>query len=89
MNNLVIISRIIAYYCMFYTAVKLYAVVFANAAVWPNLILSLPLILFAVIGFIQMKRSRYSWSYVIAGVIGITLLRYFESDLMELLAQYF
>lgn len=54
-----------------------------------NLILAMPYLLFAVWGGIMMKKEDYHWAYVIAGVVVISLVRYFERDWMQALNHYF
>ncbi|MFD1095406.1 hypothetical protein [Salegentibacter chungangensis] len=87
-RNLVLISKIIFFYSIFYVIMKLIAV-FKGAWPEPNLILMLPYLLFALIGGYMMKTDKYHWAYVIAGVIVISLVRYFEKDWMVALHQYF
>lgn len=85
---LVLISKIIFFYSVFYVIMKIIAV-FGGAWLKPNLILSLPYLAFAVVGGIMVKRNSYHWAYVIAGVILISIVRYYEQDWMLQLHNYF
>jgi hypothetical protein len=68
---------------------KLIAVIFQGAWPIPNLILALPYVVFAVVGANMMKQDRYSWIYVIAGVIVISVIRYYEMQWIVQMQQYF
>lgn len=59
---------------------KIIAILFQNLWAIPNLILTLPYILFAVIGGLLIKKKRYSWIYVIIGALVISLIRYYEAE---------
>ena len=85
---LVLISKIIFFYSIFYVIMKLIAM-FQGAWVIPNLILSLPYLVFAVVGGFMVKRNSYHWAYVIAGAILISIVRYYEQEWMLQLHEYF
>lgn len=85
---LVLISKIIFFYSIFYVIMKVIAV-FGDAWVLPNLILSLPYLVFAVVGGFMVKKDNYHWAYVIAGVILISIVRYYEQEWMVQLHEYF
>jgi len=68
---------------------KIIAILFENAWPIPNLILALPFLIFAIIGGLMMKKETYSWIYVIAGVLVISVLRYYEAAWMVSLHEYF
>ncbi|MDR5590774.1 hypothetical protein [Christiangramia sp. SM2212] len=85
---LVLISKIIFFYSIFYVVMKIIAI-FDDARVIPNLILSLPYLVFAVVGGFMVKRNSYHWAYVIAGVILISIVRYYEREWMINLHEYF
>lgn len=85
---LVLISKIIFFYSLFYVVMKLVAA-FRGFMVSANLILALPYIVFAILGGWMLKNNRYYWAYVIAGVIVISAVRYFEQDWMIALENYF
>lgn len=87
-RNLILISKIIFFYSIFYVIMKLIAVM--RGAWWEaNLILSLPYLVFALIGAYMLKSGKYYWAYVIAGIIVISIVRYFEKEWMMALHQYF
>ncbi|WP_242670081.1 hypothetical protein [Gramella sp. KN1008] len=85
---LVLISKIIFFYSIFYVVMKILAI-FQGAWLIPNLILSLPYAIFAVIGGFMVKRNSYHWAYVIAGAIVISVIRYYEQEWMVHLHNYF
>ncbi|QYA25830.1 hypothetical protein G3I01_10020 [Gramella sp. MT6] len=85
---LVLISKIIFFYSIFYVIMKILAM-FQGAWVMPNLILSLPYLVFAVVGGFMVKRNSYHWAYVIAGAILISIVRYYEQEWMLQLHNYF
>lgn len=87
-RNLILISKIIFFYSIFYMIMKLIAVM--RGAWWEaNLILSLPYLIFTLIGAYMLKTGKYYWAYVIAGIIVISLVRYYEKEWMLALHQYF
>lgn len=88
-NLKALISKIILFYSIFYVIMKLIAVIFQNAWPAPNLILAIPYIIFAVIGWIMLKKETFSWFYVIAGILVISLIRYYETEWMVGIQQYF
>lgn len=88
-NLKALISKIILFYCVFYGVMKLIAVFFQGAWPLPNLIMAIPFIVFAVIGGLMLKRDTYSWIYVVAGVIVISIVRYYELEWVQQLQLYF
>ena len=89
-NNLkAIISKIILFYSVFFVVMKIIAILFENAWPIPNLILTIPFLIFAIIGGLMLKRDSYSWIYVIAGILVISVLRYYEAAWMVSLHEYF
>lgn len=88
-NFKVIISKIIVFYSVFYVVMKLIAILFEDAWALPNLILAIPFLLFALIGGLLMKKETYSWLYVIAGVLVISAIRYYEAQWVVSLHEYF
>ncbi|WP_240472139.1 hypothetical protein [Christiangramia echinicola] len=85
---LVLISKIIFFYSIFYVIMKILAI-FQGAWMIPNLILSIPYLVFAIVGGIMVKRNSYHWAYVIAGAILISVVRYYEKEWMIQLHEYF
>lgn len=88
-NLKALVSKIILFYSVFYVVMKLIAILFQGAWPIPNLILALPYVIFAIIGWRMLKTNTYSWIYVIAGIIIISLIRYYEMDWQVDLQQYF
>ncbi len=88
-NFKALISKIILFYSIFYVIMKLIAVLFQNAWPIPNLLFTLPYIVFALLGWRMMKTEQFSWIYVIAGVIVISVIRYYEMEWMVAIQQYF
>lgn len=84
-----LISKIILFYSFFYIAMKIIAIVFQGAWAIPNLILTIPFIVFAIIGWVMLKREHYSWIYVIAGVLIISVVRYYEMEWVVDIHNYF
>lgn len=78
-RNLVIITRVILIYSFFFMAIKAFAI-FKGAWLEANLILCLPFLLLAAVGLYLNKSKRYSWIYVVLGILVIGLVRYFERD---------
>ena len=87
-RNLVLISKIIFFYSIFYIIMKIIAI-FGGAWILPNLVLCIPYAVFAAIGAYMLKTEKYNWAYVIAGVIVISIVRYYEREWMLALQQYF
>jgi len=85
---LVLISKIIFFYSVFFVVMKVIAV-FQGAGVIPNLILAVPYLIFGVVGGYMVKFHKYHWAYVIAGVLLISALRYYEVEWMLQLKEHF
>ena len=88
-NFKVIISKIIVFYSVFYVIMKLIAILFEGAWALPNLVLALPFLLFAIIGGYLMKKEVFSWVFVVAGVLVISAIRYYEAQWVIALHEYF
>lgn len=88
-NFKALLSKIILFYSIFYVIMKLIAVVFQKAWPIPNLLFTIPYIIFAVVGWRMMKSEQFSWVYVITGVIVISVIRYYEMEWMVAIQQYF
>lgn len=88
-NLKALISKIILFYSVFYVVMKIIAILFEGVWVVPNLILTIPYIIFAVVGYVMIKRNHYSWIYVVAGVFVISLVRYYEMDWLVGMNEYF
>jgi len=83
-----LLSKVILFYSVFYIVMKVFAVLFENVWVLPNLILAIPFLIFAIIGGMMLKRNNYSWIYVIAGILVISLIRYYEAEWVVTLHEY-
>lgn len=88
-NLKALVSKIILFYSIFYVVMKLIAILFQGAWPIPNLILAIPFVIFAAIGWRMLKQNSYSWIYVIAGIVIISVIRYYEMDWQVDLQQYF
>ncbi len=88
-NIKALISKIILFYSIFYVVMKLIAVLFQNAWPVPHLIFAIPYVIFAAIGWIMLKNNSFSWIYVIAGVLVISMVRYFEMEWIVAIQQFF
>lgn len=88
-NLKALISKIILFYSVFYVIMKLIAVIFQNAWPIPNLILAIPYVIFAAVGWVMVRKNTFSWIYVIAGILVISVIRYFEMEWMVGIQQYF
>ncbi|ETN97001.1 hypothetical protein SAMN04487906_2723 [Zhouia amylolytica] len=86
MKSLIIITKIVAFYCLFYAGVKVFGV-FQGMWLVPNLFIALILLINAALGFIIIKRNSYNWWYAIIGVVFISALRYYESEVSNYLYQ--
>lgn len=81
------LSRIIFFYSVFYIVIKIVAVG-KGEALLPQLILVLPFLLLAGLGYWHEKNKQYKWWYVIVGIIVISAIRFYETDLLEMLNTY-
>lgn len=77
-----IICKIIFFYSLFFVIMKVIAI-FKGAVMLPNLLLSIPFLVFAAVGFHIDRNKRYSWLYVILGVLVISATRYYEFELLQ------
>lgn len=87
-RNLIIITKIITYYSIFYIGVKAYGI---YTGMWflPNLIIIGILGILALIGWIIIRTKKYNWIYGITGIIVVTLLRVYEIRLINYLYEHF
>ncbi|APG59950.1 hypothetical protein [Christiangramia salexigens] len=85
---LVLISKIIFFYSVFYVIMKILAILQGSWLV-PNLILSLPYLVLGIVGGIIVKKNTYNWLYVIAGALLISVVRYYEQEWVVALHNYF
>lgn len=78
-RNLVIITKIILIYSIFFIVMKL-VIIFGGAWLVPNLLLIIPFLILGIISAIQVKRENYSWWFVGIGAAVIILTRIYESQ---------
>ncbi|MCC8360509.1 hypothetical protein [Salinimicrobium sediminilitoris] len=78
-RNLVILTKIILIYSIFYIVMKT-VIIFGGAWLWPNLLLMLPYLILGMIAAIQVKRETYSWWLVGIGAAVIILTRVYETS---------
>lgn len=78
-RNLVIITKIILFYSIFYVGLKLF-IIFRGAWVAPNLVLALPFLLLAIVSGIIVSKNKYSWLFAGVGAAAIILTRIYESQ---------
>ena len=71
--------KIVLFYTVFYVVMK-GIVILQGAWLWVNLLLSLPFILLAGLGWYLNGKQNYSWVFIVLGILVISLVRYFESD---------
>lgn len=80
-RNLVILTKIILFYSLFYILMK-FIFIFQGYWLFPNLVLMLPFIGLAIISGLQVKKEQYSWLFVAIGAALIILIRVYEADLV-------
>ncbi|XLS28191.1 hypothetical protein ACJD0Z_13390 [Flavobacteriaceae bacterium M23B6Z8] len=87
-RNLIIITKIIAFYCLFYMAVKIYGI---YTGMWflPNVIIIGLLGLLGIAGWFIIWKKRYNWAFAIIGAFIIVLLRIYEARLVNYLYENF
>lgn len=76
-----IICKIIFFYSLFFVIMKIIAI-FKGAVMLPNLLMAIPFLILTAIGFYIDRRNKYSWIYVIIGIIVISTIRYYEPQLL-------
>lgn len=79
LRNLVIITKIILFYSIFFVGMKLF-IILQGAWLIPNIILSLPFLVLAMISGYIVKVESYSWLFVFVGTAIIILMRIYETE---------
>lgn len=79
-RNLVILTKIILFYSIFYIFMKAVVVIFGEAWAVPNILLSLPYVILALISWWQVKQEEFSWLFVFIGAAVIILTRIYETQ---------
>ena len=77
-RNLVIITKIILFYSIFYIFMKI-VILFQDAWLVPNLLLMVPFLLLGIIAGWQVKKEKYSWIFVFVGAAVVILTRIYET----------
>jgi hypothetical protein len=77
-RNLVILTKIILIYSIFFIFMKA-VVIFGGAWLVPNLLLMLPFLILGTVAGIQIKREKYSWWLVGIGAAAIIIIRVNET----------
>ncbi|HLS31291.1 MAG TPA: hypothetical protein VK021_10570 [Flavobacteriaceae bacterium] len=80
----IIVNRIIYFYSFFYVLVKVVSAFQAKRAV-PFLMVALPFLILTVIGFKIERSKNYSWVYIVVGIILISVMRYYETEIIDFL----
>lgn len=74
----VVVCKIIFFYSIFYMVMKVIAIVFENKSVKVNLLLCIPCLFLAIGGAYLERTKKYTWLYVIVGVLSISVIRFYE-----------
>lgn len=77
-----VVSKIIYLYSLFFVVLKV-IVVFKGAAFLPHFLIALPFLIFAIAGIYFERINRYSWVYVVLGLVVVSAVRYYELDLLQ------
>ena len=85
-RNLVILTKIILFYSLFYAFLKL-VVIIRGGWLWPNLLLVMPFFILFAFGLKQVRNETYSWFFVTLGAAVIVLVRIYEAQLVYWLQQ--
>ncbi|GHA39608.1 hypothetical protein GCM10007103_21220 [Salinimicrobium marinum] len=78
-RNLIIITKIILFYSIFFVGLKLFVILSGGWPI-PNLVLALPFLILAVVSGIMVKKENYSWFFVAVGAAVIILMRIYETQ---------
>ena len=87
-RNKNIITQITVIYSAFYIILK-FSAIFKGQWLWANLSLALPFLLLGLTGFYLLKNQLENWTYVIISILVISLIRYYESELVVKLHELF
>lgn len=80
-KNKLIITKIIVIYSVFFLVLKLTAI-FQGGWVVANLLVALPIVLLGLLGFYFLKTNSTNWAYAIGSIIAVSVMRYYEQDLI-------
>lgn len=84
---IVMITRIVAYYCLFYGLVKVSAI-FRGAWAIPNGIIAAALLVLGGIAFYLIRKKLFSSVFVVVAIILISALRFYETRLVHLIQSW-
>ena len=87
-RNKNIITKITVIYSAFYIILK-FSAVFQGQWIWANLSLALPFLLLGLTGIYLLKNKMENWVYVVISVVVISLIRYYETELVVQLHEFF
>lgn len=76
-----LIGRIVFFYSIFYVVIRVFSG-FQHDRIIPYLILSIPFLGLAGFGLRFEKQKYYPWIYGITGIIIMSLIRFYEEDLI-------
>lgn len=78
------VGMVVYFYCVFFVIMKVIAVFQGHPAL-PHFLIAIPFIGLAIWGFKQQRTRSFSWLYSIIGIVLISVLRYYELDLITFL----
>lgn len=78
-RNLVILTKIILIYSIFFVVMKA-VIIFGGAWLVPNLLLMVPYLVLGIIAAVQVKEENYSWWFVGIGAAVIIITRIYETS---------
>lgn len=79
-RNLVILTKIILFYSIFYVVMKV-VIIFGGSWLLPNLLLTVPFLTLGTMAALKVKREAYSWWFVGIGAAVIILTRIYETQI--------
>ena len=80
-RNKNIITKITVIYSAFYIILK-FSAVFQGQWIWANLVLALPYLILGLTGIYLLKNKMENWAFVVISILVISLIRYYESELV-------
>lgn len=78
------VGMVVYFYCVFFVIMKIIAV-FQGSPFMTHFLIAIPFIAMAIWGFKQQRIRSFSWLYSIIGIVFISVLRYYEVDLIDFL----
>lgn len=80
----VTLSRIVYFYSLFMVVVKVFSA-FQNGNFLAYMLIALPFGVLTFIGFKSEKSKSYSWVFVVVGILLISVMRYYELEIIDFL----